>query len=66
MFHEKLNVTIISNFIKIYSTLLQKRFAFKVCYINIWEKNRKKWNLILKKHRGWVMIVFQRIVQNII
>ena len=30
------------------------------------EKNRNKWNLILKKHRGWVIIVFQRIVQNII
>ena len=64
MFHEKLNVTIIP--IKKSSTLLQKRFAFKVCYIKIWEKNWNKWNLILKKHRGWVMIVFQRIVQYII
>ena len=66
MFHEKLNVTIILNLKKFYSTLLQKRFAFKVCYFKIWEKNRNKWNLILKKHREWVMIVFQRIVQNII
>ena len=38
MFHEKLNVTIIQIFLKIYSTLLQKRFVFKVCYIKIWEK----------------------------
>ena len=38
MFLEKLNVTIILISLKIYSTILQKRFAFKVCYIKIWEK----------------------------
>ena len=38
MFNEKLNVTIIPKFCIIYLTLLLKRFAFKVCYIKIWEK----------------------------
>ena len=65
MFHEKLNVTIILNKKNLLNSFT-KKFAFKVCYIKIWKKNRKKWNLILKKHREWVMIVFQRIVQNII
>ena len=65
MFHEKLNVTIILN-LKNFTQLFYKKDLPLKSAISRYEKNRNKWNLILKKHREWVMIVFQRIVQNII
>ena len=65
MFHEKLNVTIIPIFKKKFIQLYYKKDLPLRSAISRYEKkNSNKWNLILMKYRGWVMIVLQRIVKN--